>query len=66
MKINVMSNYNFLNPFYALSGAILMEILDIVAGIIIPPAKLPIGIIMEIVCAPVFIFILVRGNGKNV
>ncbi len=60
------SDYNFLIPASALLGAVLMEIVDIVARIIIPPAELPIGIITAIVGAPIFIFILMRREGKNV
>jgi iron complex transport system permease protein len=54
------SDYRFLIPASALLGAILMELVDITARIIIPPAELPIGIITAIVGAPIFIFILVK------
>lgn len=54
------SDYRFLIPASALFGAFLMEIVDITARIIIPPAELPIGIITAIVGAPIFIFILIK------
>jgi len=37
-----------------------MEIIDVVARLIIPPAELPIGIITAVVGAPVFLAILLR------
>ncbi|HEY7878636.1 MAG TPA: iron chelate uptake ABC transporter family permease subunit [Gemmatimonadaceae bacterium] len=42
----------------ALLGAISMEVVDVVARVIIPPAELPIGIITAVVGAPVFLWIL--------
>lgn len=54
------SNHKFLIPSAALLGAILMEWIDIVSRIIIPPAELPIGIITAIVGSPVFLFILIK------
>ena len=54
------SDYRFLLPASALLGAFLIEIVDITARIIIPPAELPIGIITAIVGAPIFVFILVK------
>lgn len=54
------SDYNFLLPASALLGAILMEVIDITARVIIPPAELPIGIITAVVGAPVFLWILLR------
>jgi iron complex transport system permease protein len=54
------SDYNFLLPASALLGAALMEVVDVVARIIIPPAELPVGIITAIVGAPVFLWILLR------
>lgn len=54
------SDYTFLLPASALLGAGLMEIVDVVARIVIPPAELPVGIITAIVGAPVFLWILLR------
>ena len=54
------SDYRFLVPASALFGAFLMELVDITARIIIPPAELPIGIITAVVGAPIFIFILIK------
>ena len=54
------SDYTFLLPASALFGAVLMECIDIVARLVIPPAELPIGIITAVVGAPVFLYILLR------
>ena len=59
------SDYNFLLPASALLGALLMEIVDIIARIIIPPAELPIGIITAIVGAPIFILILISNKNDD-
>ena len=54
------SDYTFLLPASALLGALVMEVIDVVARLIIPPAELPIGIITAVVGAPVFLAILLR------
>jgi iron complex transport system permease protein len=54
------SDYTFLLPASALLGAVMMEVIDIVARVIIPPAELPIGIITAVIGAPVFLWILLR------
>jgi len=54
------SDYTFLLPGSALLGAVLMEVIDVVARLVIAPAELPIGIITAVVGAPVFLWILIR------
>jgi iron complex transport system permease protein len=54
------SDYTFLIPASALLGAVVMEAVDIVARVLIPPAELPIGIITAVIGAPVFLWILLR------
>ena len=54
------SDYTFLVPASALLGAVTMEVIDVVARVVIPPAELPIGIITAVVGAPVFLAILLR------
>ncbi len=54
------SDYTFLLPAAALLGALLMEVIDVVARLVISPAELPIGIITAVVGAPVFLWILLR------
>ena len=59
------SDYTFLLPASALLGAALMEIVDVVARIVIPPAELPIGIITAVVGAPVFLWILLQDQRRG-
>lgn len=54
VRLTRSSNHKFLIPASALLGAILMELIDIISRVIIPPAELPIGIITAIVGTPVF------------
>ena len=65
LRLMKSSDYGFLLPASALLGALLMEIVDITARIIIPPAELPIGIITAIVGAPIFIIILINQQRKS-
>ena len=53
------SDYTFLISASALLGALLMEIVDIVARLVIQPAELPIGIITALLGAPFFLWILI-------
>lgn len=59
------SDYTFLLPASALLGALTMEVIDIVARVLIPPAELPVGIITAVVGAPVFLWILLRDKRQG-
>jgi iron complex transport system permease protein len=59
------SDYTFLLPASALLGALSMEVIDVVARLVIPPAELPIGIITAVVGAPVFLWILLRDQRQG-
>ena len=54
------SDYRFLIPASALLGALLMELVDVLARLVIAPAELPIGIVTAVFGAPVFLAILLR------
>jgi len=60
LRLMKSSDYTFLLPASALLGAVLMETIDIVARVVIPPAELPIGIITALIGAPIFLSILIR------
>jgi iron complex transport system permease protein len=60
LRILRSSDYMFLLPASALLGAIIMELVDVLARIIIMPAELPVGIITAVAGAPLFLFILSR------
>lgn len=59
------SDYTFLLPASALLGALTMEVIDVVARLLIPPAELPVGIITAVIGAPVFLWILLRDNRQG-
>lgn len=50
-------------PGSALLGAVLVVVADVVARMIVAPAELPIGIIMAIVGAPVFLHLVIWRGG---
>ena len=61
-------NHWVLIPFTTLSGAIFLVIADGLCRSIIPHVELPIGILISIVGAPTFVYMLVRKNysfGRN-
>lgn len=58
MRLLRSSDYRFLLPASALFGALLMEVIDVVARLVIRPAELPVGIITALIGAPIFLWIL--------
>ncbi|HEU4563644.1 MAG TPA: iron ABC transporter permease [Gemmatimonadaceae bacterium] len=60
LRLTRSSDYRFLLPGSALLGAVLMEVVDVVARIVVAPAELPVGIITAVVGAPIFLWILLR------
>jgi iron complex transport system permease protein len=64
MRIIIGSDYRYLFPASALFGACLVMGCDTVARTIIQPAELPVGIIMSILGAPFFLYLL-RGGMMN-
>lgn len=52
------TNYRYLIPFSALAGGILLVVADTIARTALSPIEIPIGIIMALVGAPFFLFIL--------
>ncbi len=65
LRMTKSADYTFLLPGSALFGAILMEVVDVIARIVVPPAELPIGIITAVVGAPVFLWILLRQRSRG-
>lgn len=62
VRMVVGTNHWVLIPFTALSGAIFLVIADGLCRSIIPHVELPIGILISIVGAPTFVYMLVRKN----
>ena len=50
-------------PASALLGAVLVVVADVAARMIVAPAELPIGIIMAVIGAPVFLHLVIRRGG---
>lgn len=49
-------------PVAALSGAVLVLMADLVAGLVLAPTQLPAGIVTSVLGAPYFLFLLQRAN----
>jgi iron complex transport system permease protein len=60
LRLMKSADYTFLLPASALLGAVMMEVIDVVARLVINPAELPIGIITAVIGAPIFLWILIR------
>lgn len=62
VRMTLGTNHWVLIPFSALSGAIFLVIADGLCRSIIPHVELPIGILISIIGAPTFVYMLVRRN----
>ncbi|MCT4687774.1 FecCD family ABC transporter permease [Vallitalea sp.] len=63
-RLIIGSDYRYLFPASALLGASLMMFCDTIARIVMDPVEIPVGIVMSMLGAPFFIFLL-RGGLKN-
>lgn len=63
LRLGTGPDHRALLPNAALLGASLLVGADMIARVIIAPAELPIGIVMAILGAPVFLWILLRQRG---
>lgn len=62
MKRLVGSDYRFLVPLSATTGALILLISDIIARTVMGPIILPVGIITSFAGAPLFLYLLVKGR----
>jgi iron complex transport system permease protein len=60
IRLLIGPNHRFLIPIAALSGMILMVAADTLARTILAPVEIPIGIVMALVGAPFFLYLLRR------
>jgi iron complex transport system permease protein len=60
VRLIIGPNHRLLIPVSALSGMLLMVIADTISRTILPPQEIPIGIIMALVGAPFFLYLLRR------
>ncbi|MCG8573006.1 MAG: iron ABC transporter permease [Spirochaetes bacterium] len=63
-RLVIGNNARFLIPGSALLGAIVVILCDLIGRVIMRPLELPVGIIMAILGAPFFLFLLRRGGVK--
>lgn len=59
------SDERFLIPATALFGGVFLLASDLIARSIIAPMVLPVGILTSFIGAPLFIFLLIKGRGRN-
>jgi len=60
IRLLIGPNHKILLPLSALSGALLMVVADTISRTILAPMEIPIGIIMSLVGAPFFLYLLRR------
>jgi iron complex transport system permease protein len=58
------SDHRFLIPCSAILGALLLLLSDIIARMLMPPVILPVGIITSFLGAPLFLYLLIKGQGR--
>ncbi len=64
-RLIIGNNARFLIPGSALLGAIIVMLCDLIGRSIIRPVELPVGVIMSLIGAPFFIYLLRKGGVKK-
>lgn len=59
-RLLVGSNFRYVLPVSALLGAVLVSAADTVGRIIMPPVEIPVGIMISLIGAPYFLYLLLR------
>ncbi|MFH1541477.1 MAG: iron ABC transporter permease [bacterium] len=65
IRLTLGPNHRMLIPFSAFSGALLMVVADVLSRTLLAPVEIPIGIIMALVGAPFFLYLLRRKRTGN-
>jgi iron complex transport system permease protein len=60
VRLLIGPNHRYLLPLSALSGMVLMVVADALARTVLSPLEIPIGIVMSLVGAPFFLYLLRR------
>ena len=60
MRLYIGSDYRYLMPASALGGALILTLCDTVGRVILCPSEIPVGIIMALLGAPFFLWMLRR------
>ncbi|MCK5197414.1 MAG: iron ABC transporter permease, partial [Spirochaetales bacterium] len=63
-RLIIGNNARFLIPGSAILGAIIVMLCDLIGRTIIRPLELPVGVIMSLLGAPFFLYLLLRGGMK--
>ncbi|HEX7075062.1 MAG TPA: iron ABC transporter permease [Hyphomicrobiaceae bacterium] len=63
VRLTAGPDHRIVLPGSALLGAVLVVVADIAARMIVAPAELPIGIVMAVIGAPVFLHLVIRRGG---
>lgn len=58
------SDHKYLIPFSGISGGILLLLADTIGRIIMKPYEIPVGLVMSVIGAPFFIYLLRRSDKK--
>lgn len=65
VRIFIGYNHRFILPIAALSGAFLLVVADALSRIIFAPMEIPIGIVMALIGAPFFLYVLRKSESAN-
>lgn len=63
VRLMIGPNHRLLIPAAAVCGALLVVLADVIARVVLRPTEIPIGIVMAIIGAPFFLYILRRRRG---
>ncbi|WNI18045.1 FecCD family ABC transporter permease [Actinacidiphila sp. ITFR-21] len=64
-RLLIGSNHRALIPFSALTGAILLVFSDTIGRIVLSPTVVPVGIVVSIIGAPLFIYLVLNQRNRN-
>ncbi|NET53025.1 MAG: iron ABC transporter permease, partial [Merismopedia sp. SIO2A8] len=64
VRILVGLDYRWILPYSAILGAVILVVADICARLVIKPQELPVGLMMPLIGAPFFIY-LIRSKLKR-
>ena len=64
LRLLIGPDHRLLLPLSALSGAWLLLIADTLARTLMPPADLPVGLVMAVIGGPVFLILLIQQSRR--
>lgn len=60
LRLIVGADHRLLLPASTIAGAVLLLVADMISRTLIPPADIPVGLIMSVIGGPVFLFLLMQ------